>query len=231
MTHTDQHIRRELAYAYRLLALLGLDDHTYAHLSHRTTNPAHAFILEFGLRFEEVTPDNLLTLGGTEHQYNQTGFIIHGSVYQARPDVQCVFHLHTPEIIAVSALEEGLMPLSQWALHLYNTVGYYHYDSLTLVDEQGSDLITALSTHPVLLMRNHGALICGRTIQETMFFTHHLVQACKTQCLTLAQQRPLIMPSHDVCTRTRDDLLSFEEHLGERDWISWKRFVDRKMGF
>jgi ribulose-5-phosphate 4-epimerase/fuculose-1-phosphate aldolase len=229
---TDLSIRTDLAYAYRILHHLKLDDHTYTHLSHRTSHPTQAFILEFGLRFEEVTAENLLTLDFTDPNglYNLTGFIIHGAVYHARPEIQAIFHVHTPEIVAVSTLPQGLLPLSQWALHLYDSIGYYDYDSLTLDTTQGSDLIKALDVHPVLMMRNHGALICGKTIQEAMFFTYHLLQACKTQCLSLGSahtdKSSLIMPSPEVCIKARNDLLAFEPDLGKRDWASWKRLID-----
>lgn len=129
----------DLAYAYRILAYLGLDDHTYTHLSIRAADPAFFHIYPFGSRFEEVTAESLLTVSqtgevreGEESHINRTGYIIHGSLYQARPDIQAIFHIHTPAIVAVSALEEGLLPLSQWALHFYGKIAYHDYDSLAL---------------------------------------------------------------------------------------------------
>ncbi|MFL3876326.1 hypothetical protein wTkk_000243 [Wolbachia endosymbiont of Trichogramma kaykai] len=49
---------------------------------------------------------------GKEYQYNKTGYVIHGFIYQARKDIQAIFHLRTPSIIAV--LKDGLLPISQW---------------------------------------------------------------------------------------------------------------------
>ena len=224
-----------LTYAYHILAHLGLDDHTYTHLSARAEESDMFYIYPFGLRFEEVNPDILLkvdlngiVIEGEEYQYNRTGYFIHGSIYQARPDIQAIFHIHTPAIVAVSALEEGLLPVSQWALHFYNKVAYHDYGSLTLEKNQGGSLLEDLKELYVMLLRHHGALTCGRTIQEAMFYTYHLEQACKTQCLALAANSPIIFPSAETCEKSVHDLLNFEENLGERDWQAWIRLIDNK---
>lgn len=77
-----------------------------------------------------------------------------------------------------------------------------------------------------MLLRNHGAITCGKTIHEAMFYTYHLEQACKTQCLlNSTKEQELIIPSVEICKQTVKDLLSFEEDLGKRDWAAWLRLV------
>lgn len=230
----DAEIRKKLAYAYRILGHLGLDDHTYTHLSARAADGESFYIYPFGLRFEEVTADNLIQasftgniLKGREFQYNETGYIIHGAVYKARPDINAVFHIHTPEIVAVSACEKGLMPISQWALHFYNGISYHDYDSLALNKVQGNDLATDMGRNFNVLLRNHGSVTAGRTVEEAMFYTYHLQQACKAQCLALAMNQPLTMPTPETCEKAVRDLLTFENDLGARDWQAWVRLVDR----
>lgn len=226
-------IKENLATAYKILAKLGLDDHTYTHLSARDEkNPDAFYINPFGLCFHEVESENLIKvtvdgtiLEGEEYQYNKTGYVIHGSIYAARPDIQAIFHLHTPDTLAVSALEEGLMPISQWALHFYNNISYHDYDSLALEDKQGNRLIQDLGNNYVALLRNHGFITSGRTIQEAMFYTHHLQKACETQCKILSMGKKVVVPSKETCEKAVRDLLSFEKNLGERDWHAWKRWV------
>ena len=227
-------IRTKLAYAYQILGYLDLDDHTYTHLSARAEDGNSYYIYPFGLRFEEVTTDCLLrvnldgtVLEGSEYQYNKTGYIIHGSIYQARPDIRAIFHVHTPEIVAVSALESGLRPISQWALHFYDQIGYHDYNSLALDEFQGSRLVKDLENKFTLLMRNHGALTCGKTIHEALFYIYHLQQACKAQCLTLAMNQKLIIPNPTTCQKTVKDLLTFETDLGQRDWQAWVCLIER----
>lgn len=91
-------IKYNLAAAYRIMAYLSLDDHTYTHLSARPKNAVFYYIYPFGLRFEEVTTENLLKvsldgqiLEGEEYQYNKTGYFIHGSIYKTRPDISLFF--------------------------------------------------------------------------------------------------------------------------------------------
>lgn len=230
-------LKENLTIAYKALAYLKCDDHTYTHLSVRDAEKQDTFfIYPFGLRFEEVKSENLMhvslngtILEGNEFQYNITGHILHGGIYQKRTDIQAIFHLHTPETVAVSALEEGLLPISQWALHFYDRVSYHVYDSLALNEHHGSRLIDDLGSNWVILLRNHGFIACGRTIQEAMFYSYHLQRACETQCLILSMGMKYIIPAEDVCRRAVSDLLSFEPNLGERDWQAWKRLVADKL--
>jgi ribulose-5-phosphate 4-epimerase/fuculose-1-phosphate aldolase len=228
-------LKQDLANAYKILAHLGLDDHTYTHLSVRAQDKNSFYIYPFGLRFEEVEADNLMKISldgeillGEEYQYNRTGYVIHCNIYKARPDINAIFHLHTPATVAVSSLKEGLMPINQWALHFYKRVMYHDYDSLALEKEQGKTLANDLGKYLVMLLRGHGSITCGKTIQEALFYTYHLELACKTQCMTLAMNRDLIIPSPDICQKSVNDLLSFETNLGERDWLAWLRLLNRK---
>lgn len=227
-------IREKLALAYRILAYLGLDDHTYTHLSARSEDGNSFYIYPFGLCFSEVEPENLMKvtfdgdiLEGAEHQYNRTGYVIHGNIYKVRTDLNCIFHLHTTSNVAVSVCEKGLMPLSQWALHFYNKVSYHNYNSLALDNEHGSQLLKDLADKYVMLLRGHGSITAGRTIEETMFYTYHLEKACETQCKILAMNQNIIIPSHEICEKSVRDLLSFEKNLGERDWHAWIRLVKK----
>ncbi|MFN7038849.1 MAG: class II aldolase/adducin family protein [Alphaproteobacteria bacterium] len=231
----NEEIKLELSQAYRILASLGLDDHTYTHLSSRSSEGDSYYIYPFGLRFAEVEPNILMKISlngeileGEEYQYNKTGYIIHGEIYKERSDVNSIFHVHATSIVAVSACEAGLMPISQWALHFYNQISYHNYDSLALDNDQGSNIVKDLGENFTLLLKNHGAITSGRTIEEAMFYSYHLYQACKTQCLALSMNQKLILPSDEICTKAANDLLSFEQNLGERDWKAWVRMIENK---
>ncbi len=236
MLLTNSELKRDLVNAYQILSYLKLDDHTYTHLSVRSEDKKSFYVYPFGIRFYEVDESSLMKVSfdgniieGKEYQYNKTGYVIHGFIYQARKDIEAIFYLHTPSIVAVSSLKDGLLPISQWALHFYNKVSYHDYNSLALDDTEGKRLIADLKENFVMLMRNHGSITCGQTIQEAMFYTYHLEQACKTQCLTLAMNRALSIPSEEICSKAVKDLLSFESNLGERDWHAWVRLIKGKL--
>jgi len=226
--------RKELEILYKIIAYLKLDDNTYKHLSTRSSSKESYFILPFGLRFEEITEDNLIEIGldGKVHskddaKYNKTGYVIHGQIYKNREDVNSIIHVHSPEIVAVSSIKEGLMPISQWALHFYNKISYHEYNSLIL-DVDNQDLIKDLGQNNILMLRNHGIIICGKTIHEALFYLYHMQIACKTQILTLSQNRELVIPSVFIAEKSVQDLLSFEQDLGKRDWDAWVRLLERK---
>lgn len=232
----DSEIRKKLAVCYRVIAQQKMDDLTYAHLSARSSRRDSFFIYPFGMLFSEVSENTLLEvsldgeiISGKEQQYNKTGYIIHGNIYKSRSDINSVFHLHTKDGIAVSAMKFGLLPISQFALHFYNRISYHEYNSLALDDnEHGYDIVKDLGKNKTMLLRNHGTITSGTTIEEAMFFTHHLEQACRVQIQALAAGYDnLIFPDEKICEKAVNDLLSFEKNLGERDFKALERNLNK----
>lgn len=231
----ERALRIQLAAAYRILADQKMDDLTYTHLSARLPGSSAYFIYPFGLLFEEVTASNLLkvslngdVLEGQESQYNQTGYVIHGSIYKKRPDINAVFHLHTVAGIAVSTMDCGLLPLSQFSLHFYDQVSYHAYDSLALdKGRQGESLARDLGENRAMFLCNHGTLTCGATIPEAYLYTHFLEQSCRVQCAALNSNQKVILPDHSTCEQTSQDVRNFEADFGTRDWAALLRKLDR----
>jgi len=230
----EKAVRQNLAAAYRIFAHLKMDDLTYTHLSARVPGQDAYFIYPFGDLFEEVTASRLLKvslsgeiLEGSEFQYNQTGYVIHGNIYEARPDINAIFHLHTLAGVAVSAMPQGLMPISQFAFHFYNRIGTYNYDSLALDnDKHGEDLQSALGDYKSLLLQNHGTLTCGETIEEAFLYMYFLERACQVQVATLTCGNPII-PSPEVCEKSAQELRDFEPAFGNRDWTALLRVIEK----
>ncbi len=133
-------VRVDLAACYRLLAHFGWDDLVLTHNSARVPGTTDQILINpMGLMFDEITASNLLKvdLDGkliepSEYEPIYAGIVIHGAIYYVRPDVQCVIHTHTEADIAVGALEDGLLPLSQWAMRFYNRLGYHDYEGVSL---------------------------------------------------------------------------------------------------
>lgn len=226
-------LRETLSQAHGILEMLGLDDHTYTHLSVRLPEEDAFLLTPFGLCFEEVSPASLLKVGydgtlyeGASTLMNPTGYVIHHSIYQVSSSICSVFHLHTAETVAVSALANGLMPLSQWALHFHERVSYCDYDSLALQANQGKLLASTLKGN-LLFLRHHGIITTGKTIHEALFYAYHLQRACETQCKLLAMNQEVLSIPSAVCLQTVKDLLSFEKDLGRRDWDAWVRRLKR----
>ncbi len=219
-------IRKNLAAAYRVLAHMGMDNLTYTHLSARVPGQDSFYIYPFGYLYSEVTPASLLhvnfegeVLEGSPRHYNPTGYALHSAIYRARPELNAIFHLHTTAGVGISTMKCGLLPISQFALHFYNRISYQDYDCLALDTHKAEETMKRiLGKNKTIILRNHGTITCGTTIPEAFFYTHHLEEACKVQCLAMGCRNELIIPDEKVCEAACQELLSFEKELGERDW-------------
>ncbi|TMS08482.1 hypothetical protein E3U43_005965 [Larimichthys crocea] len=189
-------LRCKLAAFYRLTDLFGWSQLIYNHLSVRVNSDQERFlIVPFGLLYSEVTASSLVKInlqgeivdrGSTNLGVNQAGFVLHAAIYAARPDVKCIVHIHTPAGAAVSAMKCGLLPISPEALSL-GEVAYHDYYGI-LVDEEESVLIQRNlgPNSKVLILRNHGLVSVGETVEEAFYYIHNLVTACEIQVRTLA---------------------------------------------
>ncbi|XP_010589644.2 alpha-adducin isoform X4 [Loxodonta africana] len=189
-------LRCKLAAFYRLADLFGWSQLIYNHITTRVSSEQeHFLIVPFGLLYSEVTASSLVKInlqgdvvdrGSTNLGVNQAGFTLHSAIYAARPDVRCVVHIHTPAGAAVSAMKCGLLPISPEALSL-GEVAYHDYHGI-LVDEEEKVLIQKNlgPKSKVLILRNHGLVSVGETVEEAFYYIHNLVVACEIQVRTLA---------------------------------------------
>uniref|UniRef100_A0A673IL42 Alpha-adducin n=1 Tax=Sinocyclocheilus rhinocerous TaxID=307959 RepID=A0A673IL42_9TELE len=189
-------LRCKLAAFYRLADLFGWSQLIYNHLTVRLNSEQERFlIVPFGLLYSEVTASSLVKInlqgeivdrGSTNLGVNQAGFTLHSAIYAARPDIKCIVHIHTPAGAAVSAMKCGLLPISPEALSL-GEVAYHDYHGI-LVDEEENVLIQKNlgPKSKVLILRNHGLVTVGETVEEAFYYIHNLVTACEIQVRTLA---------------------------------------------
>ncbi|XP_069059643.1 alpha-adducin isoform X9 [Pleurodeles waltl] len=189
-------LRCKLAAFYRLADLFGWSQLIYNHITARVSSEQeHFLIVPFGLLYSEATASSLVKIniqgdvvdrGSTNLGVNQAGFTLHSAIYAARPDIKCVVHIHTPAGAAVSAMKCGLLPISPEALSL-GEVAYHDYHGI-LVDEEEKVMIQKNlgPRSKVLILRNHGLVTVGETIEEAFYYIHNLVAACEIQVRTLA---------------------------------------------
>ncbi|WP_343585018.1 class II aldolase/adducin family protein [Herbaspirillum sp.] len=231
-------VRRDLAACYRLCALNGWDDVVYTHISATVPGePQHFLINEFGLAFDEICASNLVKISldgevvdGSRRRVNASGFAIHAAVHAARPDAHCVLHLHNVNAIAVGIQPQGLLPLSQHALRFYELLGYHDYEGLALTPAEQQRLVAALGQRPAMLLRNHGSLVCGRTVAEAFVLLDTLDKACAIQLKALAGAPYPHQPPVPVCRKTRDQLLGDGSPEGALEWPALLRKLERLDG-
>ena len=212
-------MRTDLAACYRLIALAGMDDMHATHISARLPGPDHHFLINpYGLLFSQVTASNLVKididgniLEETAYSINPAGFVIHSAVHAAREDATCVIHTHTVAGIAISCIEEGLMPLSQKSMRFYNRIAYHDYEGKSDDIDERSRLVRDLGPHNAMILRNHGLLACGSTVGRAYKTMMNLEKSCKIQLAamssggTLIRLSPAVM-NHAARQMDRDDV-------------------------
>lgn len=185
--------RVDLAACYRLIAHFGWDDLVFTHISARVPGTHDFLINPYGLMFEEVTASNLVRvdLAGNKtlpspYEINPAGYTIHSAIHEVRDDAGCVLHLHTVAGIAVSAQQQGLLPISQQSTFITLSLSYHDYEGIALNPDEKARLQAHLGDTRHMILRNHGLLSVGRTISDAFMAMYSLQRACEIQLLAQA---------------------------------------------
>ena len=200
VSEQEWQLRIDLACAYRLVAHYGWDDLIFTHLSVRVPGPEHHFLINpYNLMFDEITASSLVKIDVEGHPVMETpyltnpaGFTIHSAIHMAREDAHAVMHLHTPHGQAVSAMSDGLMPLTQTAMLIRNEIAYHHYEGVATDLDERERLVADLGTKNAMILRNHGTLTLGETVGEAFLKMYFLERACEAQIHALAGGTQLI---------------------------------------
>src|SRR6267143_4828704 len=206
MTEAEWDQRVNLAACYHLIAHYGWDDLVDTHISARVPGPEHHFLINpYGMMFEEITASSLVKVDldgnivmATSYQINPAGFTIHSAVHAAREDALCVIHLHTDYGVAVSAQQNGLLPISQQSLFALSSLAYHEYEGLALNEAEKARLVADLGNKMNLILRNHGLLTVGKTAAEAFLSMYILESACRIQILAQAGGGTLLPVSEPI---------------------------------
>ena len=202
--------RVDLAAAYRLVHLYGMDEMIANHISARVPGKDGVFYINpYGMLYEqmrascfiELDLDGNVVFNPTEHGINQAGFVLHSAVHRARHDVDCVIHTHTLAGMAVSAMKCGLLPLAQTAMRFID-VGYHDYEGVALNLEEQARVVRDLGNRDAMILRNHGLLVCGPSIPEAFNNIFRLERACQLLVMALSCNTELSMPPRDLIEAT-----------------------------
>uniref|UniRef100_A0A8C6TNH9 Adducin 3 (gamma) b n=1 Tax=Neogobius melanostomus TaxID=47308 RepID=A0A8C6TNH9_9GOBI len=188
--------RCRLACLYRLVDLFSWARFTSSYITLRVSKEQdHVLISPRGLSFAEVTAANLVKVnivgdvvdqGSTNLSIDHFGFGPHAAIYSMRPDVRCIIHLHTPATAAVSSMKCGILPISQEALLLGDVSCFGYHGSLDNKEEKVEFQKALGPTAKVMVLRNHGLLALGETVEEAFHYLYHSQQACEIQVSALA---------------------------------------------
>ena len=229
--------RVDLAACYRLVAMHGWDDLIYTHISARIPNTDHYLINAFGLAFDEITASNLVKIDidgnildpNSPFEINPAGFTIHSAIHQVRHDAMCVLHLHTNETIAVASLEEGLLPLSQYAMFALASMSYHDYEGLAVNQDEKARLQQDLGNSNFMLLRNHGGLTLGKTIGDAFMHMYDLTRACQVQLQIMSTGMKPVMVDQSIVDGIKAQANIVHTGLtgGQKSWPAMVRKVYR----
>uniref|UniRef100_A0A8C9CXW2 Adducin 2 n=1 Tax=Phocoena sinus TaxID=42100 RepID=A0A8C9CXW2_PHOSS len=189
-------MRCKISSVYRLLDLYGWAQLSDTYVTLRVSKEQDHFLISpKGVSCSEVTASSLIKVnilgevvekGSSCFPVDTTGFCLHSAIYAARPDVRCVIHLHTPATAAVSAMKWGLLPVSHNAL-LVGDMAYYDFNGEMEQEADRINLQKCLGpTCKILVLRNHGVVALGDTVEEAFYKIFHLQAACEIQVSALS---------------------------------------------
>ncbi|MBE1281742.1 MAG: class II aldolase [Rhodobacteraceae bacterium] len=231
-------IRQDLAALYRLAQHYGWTDLTSTHISARLPeDPDHYLLNSHDLMFDEITASNLTRMSfageavddepGSGRIVNLAGHIIHSGILNARADVNYVIHSHTRAGVAVSAMPDGLLPLSQHSGFVLGTLASHPYQDSTAVEDEGALLARDLGDNFAMLLQNHGLLVVGRTAAEAFIYHYYLEMACKIQVDILAGTDAPITITDEAMEALHDWGAPENGPHGDVQWPALMRMLDR----
>lgn len=184
-------LRCKLAAVFRLIDLYGWTQGANTLITARLNQEEEQFLVNpYGMLFHEITASSLIKVdmqggvleqGTTNFSVNVTAFSLHAAVHAARPDIRCIIHVHTPSVVAVSALKHGLLPLSQESVVVGDVSTHAYLGGLLDADEKDKLARNLGPINKVLLLSNQGALCCGETIEEAFYNARNTVLASESQ--------------------------------------------------
>ena len=224
--HPDEQAARvRLAACYRIFAMLDWTEMIYNHITLRlpasVSGADKQFLINpFGLHYTEVTASNLVkinlagdVLDGSHHPVNPAGYTLHSTIHGGIEGAHCVMHTHTTAGVAVASLQGGLSQSNFYSAQLHDMVAYHPFEGITIHAEEGPRVLASMGTKPAIILRNHGLLSWGQTLEQAFAILWTLQRACEIQ-VTQAALGPAIAVPENVAIRTTQDSFQYDARFG-----------------
>ena len=235
----ERQARIDLAAALRLAVANGFHEGIDNHFTLAVPGRAERFLLNpYGLHWSEVRASDLLAvdMAGTvvdgDGIADRTAVCIHGPIH--RRGFACVLHTHMPYATALTQLEDMTVEMvGQNALGFHGEIAYDHaYNGLALDMAEGERMADAMGGKPVLMLANHGVIVCGKSVADAFNSLYFLERACQTQVLAMSTGKPLRRVGAEVVARTRaqfgDTGLAPGLNAYDYHFDALKRLLDRR---
>jgi ribulose-5-phosphate 4-epimerase/fuculose-1-phosphate aldolase len=206
-----EHRKTQLAVAFRMFARYGYDEGAAGHITVRDPGrPDHFWVNPFSVPFARIKVSDLLLIDDEgrviegERRTNKAAFYIHSSIHRARPDAIAVAHAHTIHGRAFSSLDRELLPIIQESCAFYrNHVVFREYKGLVVERVESERIAESLGQHRAVILRHHGLITLGGSVEETAWWFHTMERACQMQLLAEAAGTPRVMTDEEAVLASR----------------------------
>ena len=203
------HLKQRLAAAFRIFGRFGFDEGVAGHITAR--DPEHAdrfWVNPFGVNFKMISVDDLICVDHTgevvhgDFPVNRAAFAIHSQVHAARPDVIAAAHSHSVYGKSFSSLGRKLAPLTQDSCIFFEDHALFDdYTGVVIDLEEGKRLAHSLGETKAVILRNHGLLTVGQSVDETVYWFTSMERSCQAELLARAAGEPVLIED-DVARQT-----------------------------
>jgi ribulose-5-phosphate 4-epimerase/fuculose-1-phosphate aldolase len=212
MPKTEWAARQELAAAYRIFAMMGWDEMIYNHITVRLEEEGTFLINPYGMHFSEVTASSLVKVDidgnkldvDNPWHVNRAGFVQHSLFHRHLHDVYAIIHTHTTATVAVCSVEGGLQPINFYACNFMGQLAYHDFEGITVRDEEGPALLKSLGDKRIMMLKNHGPVVMGKTLPDAFLKYWVLQRACEHQVATLQMGTPITVSPEVIAVHQRD---------------------------
>jgi len=200
------HRKQRMAAGFRLFSRFGFDEGVAGHITARDPErTGHFWVNPFGVHFSHVRASDLILVNEqgevVEGSYpvNRAAFAIHSRVHEARPDVVAAAHSHSMYGKSWSSLGKLLDPLTQDACAFYQDHGLFDdFTGIVYDTSEGDRIAAALGSGKAAILRNHGLLTVGQTVDEAIWWFIAMDRSCQAQLLAQAAGNPISIRHEDA---------------------------------
>ena len=223
------HRKQRLAAGFRLFSRFGFDEGVAGHITARDPELTdHFWVNPFAMHFGHIKVSDLLLVNDKgdvvegKHPVNTAAFAIHSQVHAARPDVVSAAHSHSVYGKTWSAMGKKLDPLTQDSCAFYKDHELFDdFTGVVLDVEEGKRIAHALADAKAVILRNHGLLTVGQTVDEAVWWFITMERSCQVQLMAQAAGTPVLIDEEQATITAK------QVGLNLAGWFSFQPLYDR----
>lgn len=225
--------KKELFNFFRVISKYNIGDLTANHASVLSNDKKGYYINKHKYLFSQVTSDNLVyvklddTFSKKYNEVNKAGFYIHKYLHLSKSKPVAILHTHTVNGVAISCLKSGFNEkLNQSSMRFYKKVKYFNYSGMVVDKNEGKKLQKIASEDiKLIILKNHGVIILGSSIDELFHLNYHFEKCAEIQLKI--NDNKLNKVSNKICELTSLQHSGFGK-VGALSWAATKKKFNLK---